>query len=147
MLGEQIVHPLLLLHGARERRRLRLVERQLPDLLGELPEAAVDARVVHRELGIVQHRHLLRDALDRGDAIDQRAAGARRLRGVEHRAAAKAGEALGVPRRVGERRHERQHHQREAGEQQPQEGARVRQRGRDRFGGGLYSFEHRAIVP
>ena len=101
MLGQEIVEALLLLDRAIERRDLRVVERQLADLLGEAAEGTVHARVVDGELGIVQHRHLLRDALDRGDAIDQRAAGARRLRGVEDRAAAKAGEALGIPRRVG----------------------------------------------
>ena len=120
LLGEEIVEALLLVDRARERRDLPVVERQLADLLGELLEAAVDARVVDGELGIVQHRDLLRDALDRRDAIDQRAAGARRLRGVEDGAAAKAGEALGIPGGIGQRTDERDHHQREAGEEQSQ---------------------------
>ena len=123
---EQVVESLLVLHGDVERVRLRIVERQLRDLGGELLEAAVHARIVGGEPRVVEQRHLLRDALDRGDAVDERAAGARRLRGVEHRGAALAREALGVPRRVGERADQRQDHQREAGEQQPQEGARVK---------------------
>src|SRR5918996_361110 len=84
------------------------------------------ARVIGGELRIVEQRHLLRDALDRRDAVDERAAGARRLRGVEHRGAALAGEAPGVPRRVRKRADERQDHEREAGEQQREEGSRVK---------------------
>src|SRR5207302_10361464 len=95
--GEPAVKALFLLDGASERSRLRSVERQLRDLVGELLEAVVHARVVGAELGIVEQRHLLREALDRADAIDERAAGARRLRGVEHGGAALPGEALGVP--------------------------------------------------
>ena len=56
LLGEKVVEALLLLHRARERRGLRIVERQLRDLVGELLEAAVHARVVDRELGIVRAR-------------------------------------------------------------------------------------------
>src|SRR6185436_20612279 len=92
--GEQVVEALLLLDGAGERRGLRFVDRQLRDLVGELAEAAVHARVVAREPRIVHQRELLRGALDRGDAIDQRAAGARRLRGGEHRGPALRDETL-----------------------------------------------------
>ncbi len=83
------------------------------------------ARVVDVEPGVVDHGHLLRHALDRRDAVDQRAAGARRLRGVEHGAAALRGEPLGVPRGVRQRADQRQHHQGESREEQSEEGPRI----------------------
>jgi hypothetical protein len=53
--------------------------------------------IVGGELGSFLGGHLLREPLDRADAVDQRAAGARRLRRAEHRAAALLGQALGIP--------------------------------------------------
>src|SRR5207237_531086 len=58
-----------------------------------------------------------------------------------------AGEALGVPRRIGERTHQRDRDQHEAGQEQRQEGARIRQDGRGGLRGGLDNIEHRRIVP
>src|SRR5207249_8939610 len=104
----------LLRERAVERAELRFIQRKLGDLVAELAEAAVRARIALQQLGVFEQRDLLRETLDRGDALDERAAGARRLRGIEHGAAALAREALGVPRRVGERAHERQRHQSEA---------------------------------
>src|SRR5262249_17705942 len=123
--GEEIVERLLVAHGTVERAELRAVERQLPDLVGEAAEAAVHPRVALQELRVVEHRRLLRQALDRADALDEGAARARGLRGIEHGAAAFAGQTLGVPRRIRERAHEGKRHESETCEQQSEEGARV----------------------
>src|SRR5690606_18363070 len=83
-----------------------------------LAEAAVRAHVAALDLRVIQHGRLLRETLDRADAIDQRPAGARRLRSVEYGGPALPRQLLGVPRRIGERRDERQGDEREPGKKQ-----------------------------
>jgi hypothetical protein len=100
----------------------------------------MDARVVDRQLRILEHRHLLRHALDRGDAVDERAAGARRLRRVEDRGAAKARQALGVPGGVRQGPDQGRYGEDEAAEQQPEEGARLRQCSSEPAAGRLGAF-------
>src|SRR6185295_3003832 len=97
---QEVVQRLLVPHRTVERAELRVVERQQADLFGELPEAPVHPRVALQQVRVVEHRGLLRQPLDRADALNQRAAGARRLGRVEYGAAALASEALGIPRGV-----------------------------------------------
>ncbi len=118
-LGQQIVEALLPRHGLLQRVQLAFLERQQQQLVRNLLEAEVRAGVVVGQPRVPHHRHLLRDALDRADAVHQGAARARRLRGVEDRLAALLGEPLGMPGRVGQRAHKRRRDQREAGQQQP----------------------------
>jgi len=75
---------------------------------------------------VFDHHQLLRQALDRADAVHQRATRARGLRRAEHRGAALLGEPLRVPGRIGERTHERQRDHRETGQQQAKKRSRVR---------------------
>src|SRR5438132_1384664 len=82
--------------------------------------------VVGGESRVFCHRQLLRQALDRADAVHQRATGARCLRRAEHRGAALLGEPLRVPGRIGERTHERQRDDCKTGQQQAKKRSRVR---------------------
>ncbi len=125
--GEHLVQTLLARHRAIERGQLLVAERQSRELRGELAEAVVQALVVLQQPGIGQHRDLLRQALDRGDAIDQRAAAARGLRRVVHRAAALLRQALRTERGVQQRARQRQGDEQKAGDEQPEEGTRIPQ--------------------
>src|SRR5205814_8368908 len=110
-----------------ERIELRALERQKVELVGNLPDASMHLRVVAGDLRIARDGDLLRKPFDGADAVDERAARSRRLRGAEYRGTALIGQPLGVPRRIGKRSHERQRNEREAREQQTQKRLRIRQ--------------------